>query len=153
MTPAIVALQKAHADFRVHTYEHDPNSTAFAKEAVSKLGLCDTMVYKTLLVTDTRRYFVAIVPACHQLNLSKLAKILKIKKLQMAHSQDAERITGYCVGGISPFGQKRTLPTIISICAKSLPHMYVSGGKRGVQIQVCPEDLARLTQGSFANIT
>lgn len=152
MTPAIRLLQKQKIAHSVHEYHHDPDNTNFGLEASKKLGLSPDSVFKTLLVTDGKAYFVAILPVCHLLNLKKMATAVGVKKLVMANPADAERLTGYIVGGISPIGQKKHLTTVIHSSAQTLDKMYASGGKRGLDIGVAPHDLANLLTAQFFDI-
>lgn len=152
MTPAIRLLQKQKIAHSIHEYDHDPDNTNFGLEASKKLGLSPDTVFKTLLVTDGKAYFVAILPVCHLLNLKKMAMAVGVKKLVMANPADAERLTGYIVGGISPIGQKKHLTTVIHSSAQTLDKMYASGGKRGLDIGVAPHDLANLLTAQFFDI-
>lgn len=152
MTPAIRLLQKQKIAHSIHEYDHDPDNTNFGLEASKKLGLSPDSVFKTLLVTDGKAYFVAILPVCHLLNLKKMAMAVGVKKLVMANPADAERLTGYIVGGISPIGQKKHLTTVIHSSAQTLDKMYASGGKRGLDIGVAPHDLANLLTAQFFDI-
>ncbi len=152
MTPACRLLASKHIAYSIHEYEHDPACTNFGLEAASKLNLPVAQVFKTLLLTDDKQYYVAILPVSHTLNLKKVAQAFNVKKLHLADMKDAERITGYLVGGISPIGQKKRLTTIIDASAQALTCMYVSGGKRGLDIGLQPQDLAQVVQASFAAI-
>lgn len=152
MTPAITLLKKLKVDFSIHEYDHDPSNTNFGQEACDKLGLSNQEVFKTLLATDGKSYFVAVLPVAYQLSLSKFAKAVGVKKLRMADMASAERTTGYLVGGISPIGQKKKLPTVISDTAQTLDKMYVSGGRRGLDVGIVPAELAGVLGADFCDI-
>ncbi len=152
MTPATKLLKANKIDFSIHEYEHDANTKSFGLEAAEKLNLRVEEVFKTLLVTDEKNYFVAILPVHHQLNLKKVAQAVGAKKLKMSDPKDAERLTGYLVGGISPIGQKKRLKTVIDQSAVQLEKLYVSGGKRGLDIGLKPQDLAKVLSATFADV-
>ena len=152
MTPATKLLKANKIDFSIHEYEYDANAKSFGLEAAEKLNLRVEEVFKTLLVTDEKNYFVAILPVHHQLNLKKVAQAVGAKKLKMSDPKDAERLTGYLVGGISPVGQKKRLKTVIDQSAVQLEKLYVSGGKRGLDIGLKPQDLAKVLSATFADV-
>ena len=153
MTPAILLLKKKGVAHGIHEYDHDPDCQNFGEEAAQKLGLPAEQVFKTLLVSDEKQLFVAIVPVTGKLNLKRAAQAFGVKKLRMATPQEAERSTGYLVGGISPIGQKKALTTAIDESAEAFERMYVSGGKRGLDISLAPQDLAAVCrQSRFAHI-
>lgn len=153
MTPAITAVKRAKIPYRIHEYAHDPASASYGEEAAHKLGIESARVFKTLVVEiDEKKCAVGIVPVSRQLDLKLFAHVLGTKKAAMASAQDAQRMTGYVLGGISPLGQKRTLATVIDASARAFATVFVSAGRRGLEIELAPGDLCALTKGSFAVI-
>lgn len=138
---------------RLHSYAHDEGQ-AFGLEAAEKLDLDPLAVFKTLLVQSADADFaVAVIPVSKQLNLKLVAKALGTKSVAMALANDAQRVTGYVIGGISPIGQKKSLMTLIDQSAETLPTIYVSGGRRGLEIELSPQNLLHITSARFAAIT
>lgn len=156
MTPAINAAKKAKVAHEVLEYQHDPAAESYGEEAAQALGLNPAQVFKTLLVSlsgHKSTLAVAVLPVTHMLSLKAIAKAVGAKKAEMADPKLAERTTGYIVGGISPIGQKKALPTVIDDSARSLERMHVSAGRRGLEIAIAPADLATLTRAVFAPLT
>lgn len=151
-TPATVALNRAGVAFTTHTYEHDPAATSYGLEAAEVLGLDPDRVFKTLFADVEGRLVVGIVPVSKQLDLKALAAAAGGKKATMADAAAAERATGYVVGGISPLGQKRAHPTVLDESALGFETVYVSGGRRGLDLGLAPGDLVRLTEATTAAI-
>ena len=151
-TPATAALQRAGVDFVIRAYEHDPGAESYGLEAATELGVEPERVFKTLLVETSTGLAVGIVPVDRQLDLKAVATALGAKKAAMADPRDAERSTGYVVGGISPLGQKKALPTVLDQSATAFETILVSGGKRGFDLELSPGDLARLTRAVLAPI-
>ncbi len=151
-TPATAALTRARIDFTVHTYEHDPAASSYGLEAAAALGLDPERVLKTLLASVDGRLVVGIVPVSGQLDLKAVAAAAGGKKAVMAEPHDAERVTGYVVGGISPIGQKKALPTVLDSSAMQHETVFVSGGRRGMDLEVTPADLVAVTRATLATI-
>ncbi|MGH3460820.1 MAG: Cys-tRNA(Pro) deacylase [Kribbellaceae bacterium] len=152
-TPATVALRKAGIEFVAREYKHDPAAASYGLEAATALGVEPSRVFKTLLVDTGAGLAVAVVPVDRQLDLKAVAAALGAKKVAMAQPADAERVTGYVVGGISPVGQKRALPTVLDASASGHPTILVSGGRRGLDLELAPADLTRLTRATLAPIS
>jgi Cys-tRNA(Pro)/Cys-tRNA(Cys) deacylase len=152
MTPAVVALRSAGVAFTVHDYAHDPRSESFGLEAASELGLDPDRVYKTRMASADGRLVVAVVPVSGRLDLKALARAVGARKAAMADPSAAERATGYVVGGISPLGQKRPHLTVLDASARDHETVLVSAGRRGLDVEVAPDDLVTLTSATVAAI-
>ncbi|MGZ4598320.1 MAG: Cys-tRNA(Pro) deacylase [Oryzihumus sp.] len=151
-TPATVALTRAGVAFEARSYEHDPAAPSYGLEAAQALGVPAERVFKTLLVQGESGLAVGIVPVDRQLDLKAVAAALGAKKVAMADPAAAERSTGYVVGGISPIGQKRALPTVLDDSALAHVTVLVSGGRRGLDLELAPADLVTVTGATTAPI-
>ncbi|MFU2511943.1 Cys-tRNA(Pro) deacylase [Pseudoalteromonas sp. ASV78] len=152
MTPATQLLKKHRVPFEVLSYEHDANAHSFGLEAVEKLALPAEQVFKTLVLeTNAQQLIVAITPVTQQVNLKLLAKACGAKKVQLAAAQKVENSTGYILGGVSPLGQKKRLATYLHSSAKQFNIIYVSAGKRGLEIALDPNTLLKLCNGKLAD--
>ncbi len=155
MTPAIQLAKKKKVPHTIHQYEHDPSNASYGLEAAEALGQDPNTVFKTLLFClngEAKNLAVAIIPVNQKLNLKLAAKAAKAKKAEMAHPDIAQKTTGYVVGGISPLGQKKALPTFVHKTASELKTICVSAGKRGLEIELAPQDLLSLTRGQFIEL-
>jgi Cys-tRNA(Pro)/Cys-tRNA(Cys) deacylase len=154
MTPAIRAAEAAGVVFTLHEYEHDPDADSFGLEAADKLGVPPERMFKTLIARlDGKELVMAIIPVADRLDLKKLAAATGAKKADMADPAAAERATGYVVGGISPLGGRRKLRTIIDASLPGQQRVFVSAGRRGLQMELAAPDLVRLTGATTAAIT
>lgn len=151
-TPAIAALLAAGIEHTLLPYQHDPENTHFGDEAVAALGRAPEQVFKTLMARVDADLVVAVVPVAGALDLKALAGAVGGKKAAMADVADAQRSSGYVAGGISPLGQRKRLRTVIDASAQPQPTICVSAGRRGLQVELSPADLARLTGAPFAPI-
>lgn len=151
-TPATVALTAAGVAFTVHTYDHDPAARSFGMEAVEALGVPAEQMFKTLVVDTGAGLAVAVVPVSGSLDLKAMASALGVKRVEMARPEAAERSSGYVVGGISPLGQKRRLPTVVDESAGLFDLVFVSGGRRGMDIGLAPTDLIAVSGARVADI-
>ncbi len=151
-TPATVALRAAGVPFVEHYYAHDPRASSYGLEAAAALGVETGIVYKTLLVQADGTLGVVIVPVDRQVDLKAAAASFGAKRATMAEPAVAERSSGYVVGGISPFGQRRRLSTVLDERALGHPQIYVSGGRRGFSLAVAVPDVVRLLDAGVAAI-
>ena len=152
-TPATVALTRAGVAFTLHEYAHDPRATSYGSEAAEALGLDPDRVFKTLLAEVDGNLVVAVVPVGGWLDLKALARAFGGRKAAMADPKDAERSTGYVVGGIAPVGQKRRLPTVVDESAVAYDVVYVSAGRRGLDLGIAPADLVGVTGAITADVS
>lgn len=150
-TPATTLLVKAGVAHRLHAYEHGAGA-AYGPEAARVLGLDPARVFKTLVAEVDGALTVAVVPVAAQLDLKALAAAVGGKRARMADVAAAERATGYVAGGISPLGQRKRLPTVLDVGASAFPTLFCSAGRRGLEVELAPDDLARLTGARFAPI-
>ncbi|MFB9470734.1 Cys-tRNA(Pro) deacylase [Nonomuraea salmonea] len=147
-----MALTRAKAEFTLHPYDHDPDAQAYGEEAADALGVPYERIFKTLVAEVEGGLAVAVVPVAGKLDLKALAGALGGKRAAMAEAAKVERVTGYVVGGISPLGQRKQLPTVVDSSALDFETIYFSAGKRGLQIETAPANLITLTRAVTAPI-
>ena len=151
-TPAAGALDAAGVAFTVHAYEHDPAAASYGEEAAEAMGVSQDRVFKTLLADVDGTLTVGVVPVAARLDLKALAAAVGGKHAAMADPAAAERATGYVLGGISPLGQRKRLRTVLDDSALAHPTVYVSAGRRGLEVELAPRDLLTLTAATAAPI-
>ncbi|MET7474532.1 Cys-tRNA(Pro) deacylase [Streptomyces sp. NPDC005648] len=151
-TPATVALTAAGVPFTIHAYDHDPAHPSYGEEAAEAMGVSPERVFKTLVADVDGTLTVAVVPVAGTLDLKSLATAVGGKRAAMADPTLAERTTGYVRGGISPLGQRKKLPTVLDASASAHPTICVSAGRRGLEVELSPEDLTKLTEAVVAPI-
>lgn len=151
-TPALDVAENAGITYTVHSYDHDPSHESFGLEAAEKLGIDPLRVFKTLVVANGSELCVGVVPVDKQLDLKAFASALGAKSVAMADVALAERATGYVAGGISALGQKKRLRTVLDESMNNFDTVHVSAGRRGLEIELSPTDLATLTNATFAPI-
>jgi Cys-tRNA(Pro)/Cys-tRNA(Cys) deacylase len=144
-TPATTVLVDAGITFTLHPYEHQDDNTSFGEEAAHALGVDPTRIFKTLVADVGGKLVVAVIPVAQQLDLKALAAAFDAKKASLADPAHAARSTGYVVGGISPIGQRSPLPTVVDASADDFETVFVSAGRRGLQVELGPADLRAVT--------
>ncbi len=153
MTPAINLARKHNIPHQIHDYAHDPGHPSYGQEAADKLGVDAQRVFKTLVAKlDRRQLVVAVIPVSEQLNLKQLASAAAAKKAEMADKAEVQRVTGYVLGGVSPLGQKRLLATYIDQSASGFATIYVSAGRRGLEIELAPGDLQSMLNAEIVHL-
>ena len=152
-TPATLALDKAGVAYTLATYDYDPNAERVGLQAAEALGVAPGEVLKTLMVQADGRPACVVLASDREASMKRLAAALGAKSAEMMKPADAERITGYRVGGVSPFGQKKAVPTVIDAAAAALPEAFVNGGQRGLQVRLAPGELVRVLAATVAAIT
>ncbi|MGI5374708.1 Cys-tRNA(Pro) deacylase [Streptomyces sp. CA-251387] len=151
-TPATVALTAAGVSYTMHSYDHDPSHPSYGEEAAEAMGVSPDRVFKTLVADVDGNLTVAVVPVAGQLDLKALASAVGGKRATMADPALAERTTGYVRGGISPLGQRKKLPTVLDASASAHATICVSAGRRGLEVELSPEALTKLTNAALAPI-
>ncbi len=152
-TPATAALSKAGIDFTTHAYDHDPATTAFGDEAAEALGVDRRRIFKTLIVTRLGRGLaVAVLPVAEHLDLRAMGAAIGVKRVELADPAAAQRSSGYVLGGISPIGQRTRLATVLDASALDFELIVVSAGRRGLQVELRPQDLVTITGAGTAPI-
>lgn len=152
-TPATLALQKAGVAFTLHEYDYDPNAESIGMQAAEALGIEPARLLKTLMVKAGSEVVCVLAPSDREVNLKKLAAAAGAKSAAMLGAAEAERLTGYHVGGISPFGQKKRVRVFVDASALAFPKVVCNGGRRGLQIELAPADLVRVLGATAAEIT
>lgn len=151
-TPATVALDRAGVGYRLHSYPHDSRAGSYGEEAAALLGLDPHRIFKTLIAAVDSRLVCAVVPVASRLNLKALAGALGGRRAELADPAKAQRATGYVLGGISPLGHRSAIPVVVDASATAFETVFVSAGKRGLQVELAPADLLRLSGASTAPI-
>jgi Cys-tRNA(Pro)/Cys-tRNA(Cys) deacylase len=153
MTPAINTAKKNKIFHRIHEYCHDESSQSYGLEAAQKMAVPEERIFKTLVINlDNKQLAIGIIPVSSLLSMKLIAKALGVKKAVMADKAEVERSTGYVLGGVSPLGQKKRLKTLVDLSAKNYSTIYVSAGRRGLEIELSPDDLVKICSGIFADI-
>ena len=151
-TPATLALDKAGVAYTLATYDYDPNAERVGLQAAEALGAPPSEVLKTLMVKADGKPACVVLASDREVSMKKLAAALGAKSAEMKKPADAERITGYRVGGVSPFGQRKPAPTVIDADAAALPEAFMNGGQRGLQVRLAPSELVRVLNAKVAAV-
>jgi len=151
-TPATTALDRAGISYSTHPYRHDPRAESYGEEAAAQLGIDPRQIFKTLIAAVDDKLVCAVVPVAGRLDLKALAAASGGRRAELAEPAKAQRATGYVLGGISPLGHRSQLPVVIDVSATGLARMYVSAGKRGLQLALTPADLILAAHASTAAI-
>lgn len=152
-TPATQALDRAGVSYRLHVYDYDPSAERVGLQAAESLGVPPGVVFKTLMTLVDGQPVCAVLPSDREAALKRLAQAAGGKAAQMMPPAQAERVTGYKIGGISPLGRRRPTPVLLEACALDLPRLFVNGGQRGLQIEISPQDLVRAAGAVTASFT
>lgn len=153
MTPGIKVAQKAKITHQVHEYAHDPSSESYGLEAANKLSVSASRVFKTLVVSlENKELIVGIIPVSSKLGMKLIAKAAGAKKASMAEHSEVERSTGYVLGGVSPLGQKKRLKSFLDTSAKHHSTIFINAGRRGLQIELSPNDLVEIVNADYAEL-
>jgi len=151
-TPATVALKRLGISFELHTYDYDANAEKVGLQAAEALGVEPSRVLKTLIAQVDGEPVCVVLPSDREASMKKVAAAFDGKRAMMMPAPDAERLTGYKVGGVSPFGQKKKLRTVVEASAQAQIHVYVNGGQRGLQIELTPADLLKAASAAAVSI-
>ena len=151
-TPATAALDRAGIGYRLHPYQHDDRASSYGDEAATALGVDARQIFKTLIAAVDGRLTCAVVPVAGRLNLKALAAAAGGRKAELAEAAQAQRATGYVLGGISPLGHRRPVPVVIDRSAEQFATIFVSAGRRGLQLELAPGDLIALARAALAEI-
>ena len=152
-TPATVALTKAGVAFELHPYDYDPDAPRVGLQAAEALGWAPEQVFKTLMTLVDARPVCVVVPSDCEVSMKKLAAALGAKSAQMMKPAEAERLTGYKVGGVSPFGQRKRVPTVMDETAVLFEQVLINGGQRGLLLGLAPDDAARVAEAALFDLT
>lgn len=152
-TRATLALQQAGVDFTVHAYDYDPDAPRIGLQAAEALGVAPDAVLKTLMTEVDGKPVCVVLPSDREVGMKALARVFAAKSARMMRPPDAERLTGYVIGGVSPFGQKRRVPTVFEEAALTYDRVFINAGQRGLQVRLDPEDAVAVLHATVASIS